>query len=80
VPDEYVIAIGQRLGAATLNALGARESRVEAGVTFVNVVISDQRELHRILERVAALGLSLESVRKIDVPVRRSRARPGLQT
>jgi hypothetical protein len=80
VPDEYVIAVRERLGAATLDALGARGSSVQGGVTFVNVVISDQGELHRILERVAALGLSLESVRKVDAPARRGRARSVSET
>jgi hypothetical protein len=65
VPDTYVIAVRGRLGAPTLDALDARGSRVDGGLTLVNVVISDQDELHRVLGRTGALGLTLESVRKV---------------
>jgi hypothetical protein len=70
VPRRYEIALRDRVDGAALRALGARETRVQAGETRIVVSIPDQHELHRLLERVAALGLELHGVRQLDQPPR----------
>jgi hypothetical protein len=80
VAEAYEIAVRGRLGAATLDALGAREPQVQGHLTHLTVVIADQAELHRILGLIAALGLALVSVHEKDPDRRLDGARRKFDT
>lgn len=71
-PTRYSIVVEGELGPRFEAAFGAMELEVREGVTAIVGRIEDQAQLQGVLDRIAALGLSLLSVTPLESEAGRS--------
>ena len=64
----YAISIRGRVGASMLAAFGSMQVSTIPGHTVLRGLLEDQAALYGVLERIAALGLELEEVRRLPGP------------
>ena len=64
----YAISIRGRVGPSMLAAFGSMQVSTIPGHTVLRGLLEDQAALYGVLERIAALGLELEEVRRLPGP------------
>ncbi len=64
----YEIRVKGVVGDPVLGSLGDLDASVRPAETVLRGVITDQAELHGLLDRIQALGLELIEIRQIREP------------
>ena len=64
----YEIRVKGVVGDPVLGALGDLDASVRPAETVLRGVITDQAELHGLLDRIQALGLELIEIRQVQQP------------
>jgi hypothetical protein len=66
MPKRYRLVAKGELGARYTTAFDGMVLSPHDGVTEIAGPVADSSHLHTVLERIAALGLTLESLRRLD--------------
>jgi hypothetical protein len=64
----YEIRIKGMIGDPLLESLGNLHASVKPAETILRGVITDQAELHGVLDRIQSLGLELIEIRQVHEP------------
>lgn len=68
MPLSYEIRVNGVVGDSVLESLGDLDASVRPAETVLRGVITDQAELHGLLDRIQALGLELLEIRQVRQP------------
>jgi len=68
VAPSYEIRVKGVVGDPVLGSLGDLDASVRPAETVLRGVITDQAELHGLLDRIQALGLELIEIRQVQQP------------
>jgi hypothetical protein len=68
VAPSYEIRVKGVVGDPVLGSLGDLDASVRPAETVLRGVITDQAELHGLLDRIQALGLELIEIRQVQEP------------
>jgi hypothetical protein len=69
VTQSYEIRIKGALGDPLLEALGNLHASIRPAETILRGVITDQAQLHGLLDRIQSLGLELIEIRQLQEPL-----------
>ena len=64
----YEIRVKGVVGDPVLGSLGDLDASVRPAETVLRGVVTDQAELHGLLDRIQALGLELIEIRQVQQP------------
>lgn len=64
----YEIRIKGMVGDPLLESLGDLDASIKPAETVLRGVITDQAELHGLLDRIQSLGLELIEIRQVQLP------------
>jgi hypothetical protein len=65
-PASYVIRIKGMIGDPLLESFGDLDASIKPAETILRGVITDQAELHGLLDRIQSLGLELIEIRQVQ--------------
>jgi len=68
VAPSYEIRVKGVVGDPVLESLGDLDASVRPAETVLRGVITDQAQLHGLLDRIQTLGLELIEIRRADEP------------
>jgi hypothetical protein len=68
VAPSYEIRVKGVVGDPVLGFLGDLDASIRPAETVLRGVITDQAELHGLLDRIQALGLELIEIRQVQQP------------
>jgi hypothetical protein len=71
----YEIRIKGMVGDPLLESLGDLDASIKPAETVLRGVITDQAELHGLLDRIQSLGLELIEIRQVQVPGKEDQSR-----
>jgi len=64
-PEQYEIRVRGRVGKSVLSRFDGFDAEVEPAETVLRGEISDQAELHGVIDRIQGLGLELVEIRRV---------------
>jgi hypothetical protein len=64
-PERYEIRVRGRVGKSVLSRFDGFDAEVEPAETVLRGEISDQAELHGVIDRIQGLGLELVEIRRV---------------
>jgi hypothetical protein len=64
----YEIRIKGMVGDPLLESLGDLDASIKPAETVLRGVVTDQAELHGLLDRIQSLGLELIEIRQVQLP------------
>lgn len=66
VPSSYEIRIKGRVGSSVLASFDEMEAAIRPAETVLRGTVTDQAQLHGLLERIQLLGLELIEIRQVS--------------
>jgi hypothetical protein len=67
-PASYEIRVKGMIGDPLLESLGNLHASIKPAETVLRGMITDQAELHGVLDRIQSLGLELIEIRQVHEP------------